>query len=101
MPIETADDIELFFDDDDFGTGVSAVVEGLPIAFNAIFTDAHDAPTPGIRAAISVTTPRIICGRANASKLPRDTEISVKGKAYKTKDAQFRGDIATIYLKEA
>ena len=101
MAIETADDLEMFFDTDDFGTEVTAVVDSVPISFNAVFTNAHEAPSPGIRATISVTTPKIICSRVNAEKLPRDTVVTIKSKNYQSKDKQFRGEIATIFLKEA
>ncbi len=100
MAIETADDMNVFFDVDDFGTEVTAVVGGVTLVFDAIFTDAHEAPSPGIKPTITVTTPRIICRRVDVETVVKDTAIACKGKQYLSKDKQYRGDLATIYLKE-
>lgn len=100
MPIETAEDLEIFFDPDDFGTEVTAVSGGQTVIFNAIFTDSNEQPSPGV-ANISVTTPRIICRRDEVSDLKKDTPVTVNGKQYLTKNKELRGALATIYLKEA
>ena len=99
MPIETQDDLELFFDTDDFGSEVTATIDGQSVVFNAIFTDAHEGTSPGVRPTISVTTPRIICRREDTENLVKDTPILVNGVQYLSKDKQHRGLITTVYLK--
>jgi hypothetical protein len=100
MPIETAEDMNIFFDADDFGTEVSAVIEGVPFSFNAIFTDAEDPASPGIRASITTATPRLICRRVDGTRIKRDQPVTVNSKNYLAKSIESRGAVATIFLKE-
>lgn len=100
MALETAEDMELFFDVDDFGTEVSADIEGIPFSFNAIFTDANEPTSPGIRASITTATPRLICRRVDADRIKRDQSVTANGKSYLAKSIELRGAVATIYLKD-
>ena len=102
MAIETADDMLLFFDTDDFGDEVAAVVDGSPFPFNAIFTDANEPSNPGgIKASITSATPRLICRRVDSDHLKRDVHLQVKGKSYLVKNIELRGAVSTVFLKEA
>lgn len=95
---ETAEDLAVFFDDFEM---VTPVLEGAFIPFKAVFTDAYEAPQPGTRIAVSTSNPRIICRMSDVESVQRNTAIQVNGKAYITVDKQRRGEIATIYLKDA
>lgn len=101
MAVESADDLEGFFDPDEFGEAMVAITGLAEIAFNGIYTDSPLAETPGTMANITGYVPRIIASKTAVSDLQQGDLIRrADGTQYQVNTIEIKNSLLIIFLHD-
>jgi len=102
MAVETAEDLDAFFDPDAFGEEMVAHVGGEPVPFVGIPTtgQVHEQ-TSTMTAQASMIQPRILAKREDLEALEVDHEIERQdGTRVKVIDLGYKGDLVIISYQD-
>jgi hypothetical protein len=102
MAVELLEELEGFFDPDDFGVPMVATIGGVDVPFSGIKTTAHSTEQPaGIGAVINALVPRVICRAAAVPGIQQHDRIELPGgQVVLVNDLQLKGDVLVIHYHE-
>ena len=101
MPVEDADDLDGFFDPDEFGEPMVATIGLSEVSFNGIYTDGPVSEKPGTTVDIVGYQPRIIAKKSDLSELKQSDLITrANNSQLSVNNIEIKGSMLVIYLHD-